>query len=79
VGEVKGRCPAQLDDFVGVASFTVTRGDLTYRVFGTGEQGAGVVRFQQQDLGWDGRYIRTWLITATSTGIVATPDPSPLP
>ena len=77
VGEVKGRCPANLADFVGVASFTVTRGGLTSRVFGTGEQGDGVVRFRQQDLGWDGRDIRTWLITATATGIVATPNPAP--
>ena len=77
VGEVKGRCPANLDDFIGVASFTVTRGGLTYRVFGTGEKGAGVVRFRQQDLGWDGRDIRTWLIIATATGIVATPDAAP--
>lgn len=76
VGEVKGRCPAGLDDFVGVASFTVIRGGRTYRVFGTGgELDAGVVRFGQQDLDWDGRDIRIWLITATPNGIVADPTP----
>jgi hypothetical protein len=76
VGEVRGRGPAGLDDFVGVASFTVITGDRSYRVFGTGGRlDVGVVRFGQQDLGWDGRVIRTWLITATPNGIVAVPDP----
>jgi hypothetical protein len=74
VGEVKGRYPAGLGDFLGVASFTVSRGELTYRVFGTGEQDADRVRFRQQDLGRDGRDSRTWLITATPNGIVADPD-----
>jgi hypothetical protein len=75
VGEVKGRRPVSLDDFLGVTSFTVIRGDLTYRVFGTGELDAGVVRFRQQDLGWDSRDIRSWTITAITGGIVAEPEP----
>ena len=79
VGEVKGRSPAELSDFIGVTSFTVIRGDLTYRVFGTGEHHSGVVRFRQQDLGWDGRDIRTWLISTCPNGIVAAPDQSPAP
>lgn len=76
VGEVKGRCPAGLDDFIGVAAFTVIRAGLTYRVFGNGEQYSGGVLFRQQDLGWDGRDIRDWLITTSPDGIVATPDQS---
>jgi hypothetical protein len=35
VSEVNGRVPAVLEDFLGVTSFTVIRGDLAYRVFGT--------------------------------------------
>ena len=66
VGDVKGGCPAE---------FTVTRGDLTYRVFGTGEPVDGEVLFRQQDLGWDWWEIRTWLITAPPNGIAANPDP----
>jgi len=76
VVEVKGRRPTGLDDFVGVTSFAVMKGDLTYRVFGTGHPGTGMVRFQQQDLGWDGRDIRAWTITSTTDGIVAQPDDS---
>ena len=79
VGEVSGRCPAGLEDFLGVASFTVFSGDLTYLVFGTGTPEDGGVGFPQQDLGRDGRVIRTWLITATPTGIVANPDPAASP
>ena len=59
VGEVKGQCPAGLEDFLGVASFTVIHGNLTERVFGSGEQIAGAVRFRQQDLGGNGREVRT--------------------
>ena len=76
VVEVKGRRPTGLDDFLGVTSFAVMKGDLTYRVFGTGDPGTGMVRFHQQDLGWDGRDIRTWTITSTPHGIVAQPDDS---
>jgi hypothetical protein len=76
VVEVKGRRPAGLDDFLGVTSFAVMKGDMTYRVFGTGDLGSGMVHFQQQDLGWDGRNIRTWTIINTPQGIVAEPDHS---
>jgi hypothetical protein len=76
VSEVKGRRPTGVDDFLGVTSFTVIRGDLSYRVFGTGELRGGVVRFRQQGLGWDGRDIRTWTVSATSTGVVVDPDPT---
>ena len=76
VVEVKGRRPASLDDFLGVTSFAVMKGDMTYRVFGTGDLGSGMVHFQQQDLGWDGRNIRTWTIINTPQGIVAQPDHS---
>ena len=76
VDEVKGRPPAGLDDFLGVTSFTVLTGDLPYLVFGTGEQSADGVRFRQQDLGWDRKEIRTWLITTTPDGIVADPGSS---
>ena len=71
VVEVKGRHPTGLDDFLGVTSFAVMKDGLTYRVFGTGDLRTGMVRFQQQDLGWDGRDIRTWTITSTPHGIVA--------
>ena len=71
VVEVKGRRPTGLDDFLGVTSFAVMKGDHAYRVFGTGDHGTGMVHFQQQDLGWDGRDIRTWTITSTPHGIVA--------
>jgi hypothetical protein len=74
VAEVNGRSPTGLDEFLGVTSFAVLKGDLTYRVFGTGQAATGTVRFQQQDLGWDGRDIRTWTITTTPRGIVAVPD-----
>lgn len=74
VGEVNGNPPRELADFLGVAAFTVIRGDLTYRVFGTGHADGGAVTFRQQDLGWDGRYIRTWRITAVADGLVAEPD-----
>ena len=74
VVEVKARRPAGLDDFLGVTSFAVMKGDLTYRVFGTGDHRTGMVHFHQQDLGWDGRDIRTWTITSTPHGIVAEPD-----
>ena len=74
VGEVNGNRPTDLTAFFGVAAFTVIRGDLTYRVFGTGHAQDQHVTFRQQDLGWDGRYIRTWTITATPDGIVAEPD-----
>lgn len=77
VAEVKGRRPASLDDFLGVTSFAVMKGDLTYRVFGTGHPGTGMVRFYQQDLGWDGRDTRSWTITTTPHGIVAEPDDHP--
>jgi hypothetical protein len=76
VVEVKGRHPTGLDDFLGVTSFAVMKDGLTYRVFGTGDLRTGMVRFQQQDLGWDGRDIRTWTITSTPHGIVAQPDDS---
>jgi len=56
--------------------FAVMKGDMTYRVFGTGDLGSGMVHFQQQDLGWDGRYIRTWTIINTPQGIVAQPNHS---
>jgi len=76
VSEVNGRVPATLEDFLGVTSFTGIRGDLAYRVFGTGEPGAGLIRFRQQDLGRDGRTTRTWTITVTRDrgGITAEPD-----
>jgi hypothetical protein len=76
VDEVKGRRPAGLDDFLGVTSFTVLSGDLPVLVFGTGEQCADGVRFRQQDLGRDGKEIRTWLITTAPDGIVAAPGTS---
>jgi hypothetical protein len=76
VVEVKGRHPVGLDDFLGVTSFAVIKGDLTYRVFGVGDLQTGMVRFRQQDLGWDGRDIRTWTITSTPHGIAARPDDS---
>ena len=76
VVEVKGRRPAGLNDFLGVTSFTVQRRDLTYLIFGTGEQTADGVRFRQQDLGWDGREMQTWLITTTPDGVVADPGSS---
>ena len=76
VVEVKGRRPAGLEDFLGVTSFAVMKGDLPYRVFGTGDLRTGMVHFQQQDLGWDGRDIRTWAISSTPHGIVAEPDDS---
>jgi hypothetical protein len=74
VGEVHGRAPVGLEDFLGETSFTVIRDNLAYRVFGTGHATDGAVRFQQQDLGWDGRDIRTWTITTTADGIVAAFD-----
>jgi hypothetical protein len=74
VSEVRGRVPAGVEDFVGVSSFAVIKDGLSYRVFGTGDLTGGVVRFQQQDLGWDGRNIRMWTITATAAGVVAEPD-----
>lgn len=78
VSEVNGRRPTGLDDFLGVTSFTVIRGDLAYRVFGTGEPGTGLVRFRQQDLDRAGRTLRTWTITTTNgdAGITAEPDPT---
>jgi hypothetical protein len=76
VDEVKGRRPSGLDDFLGVTSFTVLSGDLPVLVFGTGEQCADGVRFRQQDLGRDGKEIRTWLITTAPDGIVAAPGAS---
>lgn len=36
VSEAKGQRPAGVDDFLDAALFTVVRGDLSYRVFGTG-------------------------------------------
>jgi hypothetical protein len=76
VVEVKGRAPVSLEDFLGVTSFTVIKAGLTYRVFGTGHPDNAVVRFQQQDLGWDGRDLRAWTITATPSGADAEPaDP----
>jgi H+/Cl- antiporter ClcA len=47
---------------------------LAYRVFGTGHAAGDAVRFQQQDLGWDGRDIRSWTITAAAGGVVAAVD-----
>ncbi len=77
VGEVNGRRPAGLDDFIGVTTFTVINRDLTYRVFGYGQLDAELVQFPQQDIGWDGGDIRTWLITDDTDGIVAHPYPPP--
>lgn len=74
VSEVNGNPPTDLTAFLGVTAFTVIRGDLTYRVFGTGNADDNAVIFRQQDLGWDGRYIRTWIITATPDGLVAEPE-----
>ena len=74
VQEVNGNPPTDLSAFLGVTAFTVIRGDLTYRVFGTGNAHDNVVIFRQQDLGWDGRYIRTWIITATPSGLLAEPE-----
>lgn len=71
---MNGNLPRELAAFHGVATFTVIRGDLTYRVFGTGHADGDVVCFRQQDLGWDGRYVRTWTITAVADGIVADAD-----
>ncbi len=76
VGEVKGRRPGGLDDFLGVTSFTVVEGDLTVLVFGAGEQSADGVRFRQQDLDRHGKEIRTWLITTAPDGIIAHPGTS---
>ena len=76
VSAVKGRRPVGLDDFRGVTSFTVIQGDLTYRVFGTGERTPDGVLFRQQDLGADGKEIRTWRLTAAQDGIVAEPHPA---
>jgi hypothetical protein len=75
VGEVNGNTPTDLTAFLGVATFTVIRGDLTYRIFGTGHATSGAVTFRQQDPNWDGRYIRTWTITTTPDGIHAQPAP----
>lgn len=72
--EVKGRRPTSLDDFLGVTSFAVKRGDSTLRVFGTGHLGMALILFEQQDLVGHGRDIRTWIITTTDHGIVAEPD-----
>ena len=77
VAEVKGRRPAGLDDFLGVTSFVVMKGDVNYRVFGTGHPGNGIVRFHQQDLRRDGRDVGTWIITTTPHGIIAEPDDDP--
>ncbi len=77
VAEVKGRRPGCLDDFLGVTSFVVVKGDVTFRVFGAGQIGNGIVRFQQQDLRRDGRDVRTWIITTTPHGVVAEPDDDP--
>ena len=63
MAELKGRRPAGLDDFLGVTSFAVMKGDLTYRVFGTGHPGSGTVRFTNR----------------TSVGTVGTSAPGPLP
>lgn len=71
IGQVNGNHPSDLTAFVGVATFTVIHGYLTYRVFGTGNAHGQHVTFHQHDLGRDGRFLRTWTITATPDGIVA--------
>lgn len=76
VVEVAGGRPAGLPDFLGVTSFVVLTGDRTQLVFGTGRPSPDGVSFRQQDLGFDGREIRTWLITTAPDGIVADPGSS---
>jgi hypothetical protein len=76
VVEVAGGRPAGLHDFLGVTSFVVLAGDRTQLVFGTGRKSADGVSFRQQDLGWDGKEVRTWRITTAPDGIVANPGSS---
>lgn len=54
VGQVNGDTPTDLAAFLGVATFTVIRGELTYRVFGTGHATYGAVSFPptRPELGW---------------------------
>ena len=63
VTEVDGRAPAGLASCVGERMLTLLRNGLSHRVFGTGLEHSGRVRFHQKDLGPDGKDVRVWTIS----------------
>jgi hypothetical protein len=63
VTEVDGRRPEGLGSCVGERILTLVGNGLTHRVFGTGMEHSGRVRFHQKDLGPDGKDVRVWTIS----------------
>ena len=74
ITEVDGHPPSGLGDCVGDRMLTLVGNGLTHRVFGTGTEISGGVRFHQKDLGPDGRDVRVWAISELDhTSFIARP------
>jgi hypothetical protein len=63
VTEVDGRPPTGLASCVGERVLTLAMNGLSHRMFGTGVEHSGRVRFHQKDLGPDGKDVRVWTIS----------------
>ncbi len=61
---VGGQPPVSLEQFVGDASFTVSKSGTESSVAGCGTLRDGEVRFQEKGLG-DGKDVRVWQIRQT--------------
>ena len=63
VSEVNGRPATGLASCIGERMLTLVMNGLSHRVFGTGMEHSGRVRFHQKDLGPDGKDVRVWTIS----------------
>ncbi len=63
VTEADGRLPTGLADCIGERVLTLVMNGLSHRMFGTGVEHSGRVRFYQKDLGPDGKDVRLWTIS----------------
>ena len=71
VTEVDGRRPEGLGSCVGERMLTLVGNGLTHRVFGTGMEHSGTIRFHQKDLGPDGKDVVVWTISDPGGSLLA--------
>ncbi len=68
VVSVGGAEPQQLEQFVGDATFAISRGSTESLVAGRGSLVGDGVRFQEKDQRHDGKDVRVWQISSDPGG-----------
>ena len=68
---VAGAQPHSVDQFIGENAFTISKGDMTSQVCGTGTPDQHGVRFHEKTSGADAKDVRVWEIRPTNGGFTA--------